>query len=267
MQTLVVSLSSVDLEDLRAAKRLLEAQSLATRIAGAIGQPFEATLKRLPERWAGAISDAAHKALEAATRVAIKSLGNAEVDAGAEPMNQLHKVAATAAGAGGGMFGFAALPIELPVSTMIMLRSIAEIARSQGEDLSTPEARLACIEVFALGGATEHDDAAELGYFAARAAIAKTLAEAAEAIAQKAIATKTTPAVAKFIARVASRFTARVSQKTALQMVPAIGALGGGLVNFAFIAHYQDVARGHFIVRRLERKTSPALVRDAYARV
>jgi hypothetical protein len=150
---------------------------------------------------------------------------------------------------------------------MIMLRSIADIARSQGEDLSTPAARLACIEVFALGGASERDDNAELGYFAARAAIAKTLSEAAEAIAQKAIATKTTPAVARFIAKVAARFTARVSQRTALQLVPAVGALGGALVNLTFIAHYQDVARGHFIVRRLERKASPQLVREAYAKL
>jgi hypothetical protein len=264
MQTLVLPLSQVDLEDLRTAKQLLEATTLATRIANAIGQPFERTLKRLPERWANAVSSATHKALEAATGVAIKSLGNADADVGL-PQNRMHKAIAAATGAGGGLFGFAALPVELPVSTIVMLRSIADIARSQGEDLQTPEAKLACIEVFALGGAGDRDDSAELGYFAARAAIAKTLAEAAEAIAQKAIATKTTPAVARFIAKVAMRFTARVSQKTALQLVPAIGAIGGGLVNVAFIAHYQDIARGHFIVRRLERKASPAVVREAYA--
>jgi hypothetical protein len=40
------------------------------------------------------------------------------------------------------------LPIELPVSTVIMLRSIADIARSEGEDLSDPR-RLPCVQVFA----------------------------------------------------------------------------------------------------------------------
>ena len=44
------------------------------------------------------------------------------------------------------------LPIELPVSTIIMLRSIADIARSEGEDLSDPESALSCVQVFALGG-------------------------------------------------------------------------------------------------------------------
>jgi hypothetical protein len=34
----------------------------------------------------------------------------------------------------GGGFGLAALPVELPISTIIMLRSIGDIARSEGED-------------------------------------------------------------------------------------------------------------------------------------
>ena len=38
------------------------------------------------------------------------------------------------------------------MSTIIMLRSIAEIARSEGEDLSDPETALSCVQVFALGG-------------------------------------------------------------------------------------------------------------------
>ena len=52
----------------------------------------------------------------------------------------------------GGVFGLAALPIELPVSTAIMLRSIADIARSEGHDISQVKTKLECLEVFALGG-------------------------------------------------------------------------------------------------------------------
>jgi hypothetical protein len=35
----------------------------------------------------------------------------------------------------GGLFGLPALAIELPISTTIMLRSIADIARSEDEDI------------------------------------------------------------------------------------------------------------------------------------
>jgi len=50
----------------------------------------------------------------------------------------------------GGLFGAASLPIELPVTTILILRAIADIARHHGEDLSTIEGRLACVEVFAM---------------------------------------------------------------------------------------------------------------------
>ena len=53
----------------------------------------------------------------------------------------LHKALAAASGAVGGSFGLAALPIELPISTGIMLRSIGDIARAEGEDLRDPNLR------------------------------------------------------------------------------------------------------------------------------
>jgi hypothetical protein len=55
-----------------------------------------------------------------------------------------------------------------------------------------------------------------------------------------------------------------VSEKAAAQAVPAIGAVGGALINLVFIDHFQDMARGHFTVRRLERKYDPATVKAAY---
>jgi hypothetical protein len=64
----------------------------------------------------------------------------------------LHKALAATSGAVGGSFGLAALPIELPISTVIMLRSIGDIARADGEDLRDPDTALNCLQVFALGG-------------------------------------------------------------------------------------------------------------------
>jgi hypothetical protein len=78
----------------------------------------------------------------------------------------LHKVLAATSGAVGGSLGLAALPIELPISTVIMLRSIGDIARAEGEDLQDPETALSCLQVFALGGSKGELDAANSGYFA-----------------------------------------------------------------------------------------------------
>jgi hypothetical protein len=50
----------------------------------------------------------------------------------------------------------------------------------------------------------------------------------------------------------------------AAQSVPVIGAAGGALINILFIDHFQDMARGHFIVRRLERKYGEESVEATY---
>jgi len=173
-------------------------------------------------------------------------------------------MAVTATGAGGGAFGLPALAVELPVSTTIMLRSIADIARSENEDLRSPAAKIACLEVFALGGRSSRDDATDTGYFTIRAALAKTITEAAEYVAERGLAMEGAPVMIRLISQIASRFGVAVSEKAAAQAIPAIGAVGGALINLVFIDHFQDMARGHFTVRRLERLYTPEVVRDAY---
>src|SRR5207237_1121662 len=130
-----------------------------------------------------AVAAATTKALNVALAVALRTMEKEPKAAS----RLLHKALAAASGAVGGGFGLAALPVELPISTIMLLRSIAAIARSEGEQL-------------------------------------------------------------------------------AAQAVPVIGALGGAAVNYAFIDHFQEVARAHFVVRRLERRYGKSAVRAAYER-
>ncbi|MNW10716.1 hypothetical protein D3C71_2079900 [compost metagenome] len=60
------------------------------------------------------------------------------------------------------------------------------------------------------------------------------------------------------------RFGVVVSEKFAAQAVPVIGAVAGATLNTIFIGYYQDMARGHFIVKRLERKYGFESVRLVY---
>ena len=71
----------------------------------------------------------------------------------------------------------------------------------------------------------------------------------------------------RLIAQIASRFGVVVTQKLAAQAVPVIGAIGGATVNYAFIDHFQEIARAHFTVRRLERRYGKDAVRMAYDRL
>jgi len=254
-------MSTDDLEDLRRAKQLLEKHTLAARLANTVGKSIEYLTDALPGAVTDSIMAVTNKALQVSLNVAIRSLGTWRVDG----TNTMHKIAVGATGAIGGAFGLAAIPLELPTSTTLMLRSIAQIAKAEGESLESPEARLACLQVFALGGPTKKDDAAESGYFAVRAAMATALKEAAEYVAKFGVTREAAPVLVRFLTQIAARFGVSVSQKFVAQSLPVIGAAGGATINVTFLDHFQDLARGHFTVRRLERKYGAEAVRAAYA--
>ena len=101
-------------------------------------------------------------------------------------------------------------------------------------------------------------------YFAVRGLLAKSVAEAARFIVDRGVLAEGGPVLVRLLAQIASRFGVIVTQKLAAQAVPVIGALGGAAVNYAFIDHFQDIARAHFTVGRLERRCGKDAVRTAY---
>jgi hypothetical protein len=197
----------------------------------------------------------------------------------------MHMSIAVLAGAAGGALGIVSLPVELSFSTTIMLRSIADIGRSEGQDLSDPRTALACLEVFAFGGragfgqAVHRPDAdvqnsdfrdgavLETGYFAIRAILAKSVTEAASYLAGRGATTGLAPALVRLVTQIGSHFGAAVSQKLVAQSVPLIGAAGGAAINYAFADHFQTIARGHFTVLRLERRYGARIIRAEYDRI
>src|SRR5260370_10573194 len=139
-----------DLDSIRTAVQLLEHASLAARLSSIVGKPIELIGSALPEGAAKVIGAATTQGLNAALKVALRTMENRPEAAS----SLLHKALATASGAIGGSLGLVTAPLELPISTIIMLRSIADIARSEGESLADPDAALSCVQVFALGART-----------------------------------------------------------------------------------------------------------------
>jgi len=264
-----VPFTKEELAELGQAKVLLENPGLAAKLANYVGSPVEKGMKMLPKRWQAGVHGATEKALMKALDVAVKSLGGrSTAGGGRNASNKAHKIAVATSGAVGGAFGLIALGVELPISTTIILRSIADIAASEGEDPRHIDTKLACLVVFALGSPKDaRDNAAESGYFAARSALATAVTEASKHLAQKGLAKGGGPALVRLVSLIAARFGVVVSEKTAAQLVPVIGAAGGALINTLFIAHYQDMARGHFIVRRLEKVHGAEPVRLAYEKL
>ena len=255
---IISPLSHIEMRDLARARKLLENPRLAIRLANTIGSPLERGFALLPKGWNKVVQKAAHAAVLHALNVAVATLGKRR---GGGSRERFHKVLAGASGGVGGLFGLAALPVELPVSTAIMLRSIADIARSEGHDLARLETRLACVEVFGLGGGK---DTAESSYWVTRAALGQTMSEAASVLAQKGVVREGAPAIARLVGVIASRFGVVVSEEIAAKALPLIGAAGGSMINVVFIGHFQDMARGHFIIKRLEVLHGQERVRAIY---
>jgi len=256
--------SAQELDDLRHAKELLETPGIAARVATLLGVPIEKGFGMLPARWTEIVNRATRVSIRRALDFAVLTMGDAPSRSSSE---MLHKLTVAATGAAGGSLGLAALVVELPVSTAVMLRSIADVARSEGERVRAIETQLACLEVFGLGGRSSADDAAETSYYAARAALARAVSEAARYITERGLVYEGAPPIVRLITRIAGRFSLVVSEKVAAQAVPLVGAVGGALINTIFIDHFQDVARGHFIVRRLERRYGADEVQRCYRRL
>jgi hypothetical protein len=262
-------LSDADFATLSEAFERLENPSLVVRLSSAFGMPVEAVArqlgKRAPEPLVDAVTQSTHKAIELAMRGSIWTMKD-EPATPASP--KLHTAAAMTTGAVAGFFGIQALLVELPVTTGIMFRSMADIARAEGESPGDPETAMNVMQVFALGsGVTSADDAAETSYYGARLALGKVVTEALQYVGKHGISNTGAPALVRLVSAIASRFGIVVTQKAMAQAIPLIGAVGGGMVNTVFISHFQDMARGHFAIRRLERKYSEKIVRDAYIRL
>ncbi|ANY82551.1 hypothetical protein BB934_30190 (plasmid) [Microvirga ossetica] len=258
-----IALSEEDRAALRQAVRSLEGPSYVGRLAALAGRPIELLGQALPQVASDLISKATQAALTRALRYALRTIPKE----GRDPETRAHKALAILSGAMGGALGVSAVLVELPISTAIMLRSIARIAQSEGEDLEHPETALACVQVFALGGHSGSDKLHEAGYFAVRSAMAKSVTRALQQMAGRGVVDESASAIVRLLAQIGSRFGVVVSQKVAAQAVPIVGAIGGAAVNAAFIDHFQTLARGHFIVRRLERIYGKGTVRRAYDQI
>jgi hypothetical protein len=210
----------VDLKSLEGAVAALERPTWAMRIVNLIGMPIEAATKLLPARAGAIVSRATTRAVRKALVAAVSTMGKKH---GGAPSKWLHRAAVAGSGGVGGFFGLPGLAVELPISTVIMLRAIADIARSEGEDLDSVEGQLACVQVFALGGRGPADDVST-AYYTVRIA-SRRHSEAAELIAARGSPRKGARR-RRLIARIAARLiwsSAKVAAQACRSSAPPPG--------------------------------------------
>lgn len=260
-----------DQKFLEAAVKFLENPSLAIRMTNALGKPVELLHEKLPEKYKNILSNAVNSSLLKCVEVAVSSIPQSSFN---EPIlsrklkisimnkSRLHVLVASGLGAIGGFVGIVSLPIELPITTTVMLRSIAEIAKSNGEELSNPEVLLECIQVFAMGSReSKQDDALNSSYLESRIIFSRLVNKSVQFISKhsaqevlSAIKKKAAPDIVRLISRIAAQFEIVVSEKMVAEMVPVLGAIGSAGLNGFFTDHFNKIAYYHFGIKKLERK-------------
>lgn len=251
------NISEQDIELISRAKHVLETESIAMRVSRMAGKPVEKLAQYIPDELQAAITGGVNASLEKALAWVMATTGSYE-----EPFcraDWMHTVSVWATGAAGGFGGISSTIAELPVSTMLMLRSIGSIAEAEGIDLSDPCARAACVSILGMGSVSNKQAGDELGYWSARKAVGTLVTDAVRWSGKGA-----PPALCKFVTKVGERFGVKISSKIAAQAAPVVGALAGITINHVFMDHCQKVAHAYFGLERLCNYYGEAAVREVY---
>ena len=254
-------LTAEDRMTLFLAKQNMEQIGWAMQGLNQLGNIIEKRLDLLPAKQQQWLQKISYKVLYSVVKSNLFSMKNNKENK--IPLNTLYKAMVTSSGAIGGAFGATAFAVDLGLTTKLMMRSILDIARSEGENIEELDTQLACLQVFALGGKTKHDDNLDTGYFATRIALNAAVKGSSSTLIEGFLVGASSP-ILKLISIIASRFSIQVSEKFVAQAIPVVGAVGGAGINLAFIQHFQNMAQAHFSIRRLERKYGEGLIKEHY---
>ena len=229
-----------------AAEIYLSSRSILSSVIATLGNVVHRGLAMVPAEWREPITAKIHETLVVVQGPAV---WNMDDDPGRGSKEWLYTASVIAAGIAGGAGGLPTLLVELPITTGLMLRSIADTGRAHGGRIEDPLFRATCIEVFAYGTPIEEDDE-ELTFLAARLG-----------------AVKVAEATAEVIAKVAARYAAVLGPQIAARSVPVTGAFLGAALNWSYMSFYQSMAQVLFTLFPIEWKHDPAQVRSCFASV
>lgn len=269
------NISPHDLAIIKQAKSDMEQLGWGIRSINVIGNTVESTMRFIPAKLLKRLQTLTEKVLMGIVKANLLTIQKNKTFL--KPANSTYKAIVTGSGAVSGFFGAstglgtAIFASEVALTTKFMMRTIVDIARSEGEDIYSLEGQMACMEVFALGGTSKDDDGTESSYYATRVALSSSIQKITASSVKATLDTLVkstsvvgTNIVTKFISSIASRLSIVLSEKFLAQALPVIGAAGGGTLNYLFVAHFQKMASAHFAIRRLERTYGQALVQEAY---
>ncbi len=270
-------LSQKDLKTLTEAKKDLEDVGLVMKGMNMFGGIIDKGVEFIPKKFQKILQDNINKLLQSLVNTNLHTMKKGKVFK--KPSQKSYKALVTSTGALSGLFGSTTgvgtfvFVADLTVATNFMMRSIMDIARSEGEDLYNIETQLNCLQVFAMGGNSKDDDSLDTVYYSGRIALDNAVKGASAYLTKngiqglnKILMNSTNPLL-KLFSMITSRFTVQASEKFLAQAIPVAGAVGGGTINLLFINHFQKMAKAHFAIRRLEREYGREFIEEKYKNI
>lgn len=278
MNLIINPITPEDQQALISAKSNMQNLGWAIRNVNKIGNTVETGVKHVPEKVLLKVQSITQSVLLKIIKANLLTIKKNKTFK--KPSKNTYKSIVTGTGALSGFFGSttgfgtAIFASEVTLTTKFLMRTIMDIARSEGEDIYTLEGQMACLQVFALGGDSLEDDGMEASYYTTRMALNSALSNVSAASIKmsldslvKGASALGTNAVGNFLSKIATRLSLLISEKFLAQAVPIVGAIGGGGLNYVFVDHFQNMATAHFTIRRLERKYGEEVVRLSYDNV
>lgn len=233
-----LTLPDLELEAATLAQDSARAERSLVARSRALGAGIEAQWARLPQRLRAEV--------EAQVAVALRlGLGLAKGAPSVGPRG--HRWLLIASGAAGGAAGLAGALAELPVALVLFLAAIRDEARAAGLDPDREGVALATLDILSSGRALAAVEVLDPAFVSGRLALAG-------------------PTLSGWIARAAPRLVPVLGQRLAASAVPLVGALGGAVLNAAWLEHYRKLARIRFRIMVLAEYHGAEAVVMAFAR-
>jgi len=269
------AITQEDREILKQAKFSMQNLGWAIRNVNKIGGTVETGISYVPEKVLNKVQKITESVLLKVVKANLLTIQKNKTFK--KPSKNTYKSIVTSTGALSGFFGSstglgtAIFASEVTLTTKFLMRTIMDIARSEGEDIYKLEGQMACLQVFALGGDAKDDDGMETSYYTTRMALNSALKNVSTASIKmsldnlvKGVGVLGSNVVGNFLSKIATRLSLLISEKFLAQAVPVVGAIGGGGLNYVFVDHFQKMATAHFTVRRLERKYGEDVIKSIY---
>jgi hypothetical protein len=231
-------LHDLDLEAAALARDCARAEGSWVARSRSLGAGIEARWARLPE--------GLKAQLEAQVAQALRiGLGLAKAAPQTSPRQQRFMVIAS--GAAGGAAGLAGALADVPVALVVFVQAIRQEARAAGLDPDREGVALASLDILSSGRVLAVAEVLNPAYVSDRLALAG-------------------PTLSGWIARTVPRLIPLLGPRLAASAVPLVGALGGAVLNAAWLEHYRNLARIRFRLMALAEHHGAEAVVLAFAR-